>query len=334
MKENGTEDLVSVLLPAYNVEDYIGRCIESVMNQTYKNIEIIIVDDCSPDHSGEIAEKYARIDSRVKVIHHERNLGLSESRNTGIEHATGQFITFVDSDDWVEKDYVAYLIKIIDTTGADIAISRNFFTSRFRKQISKDCISTITPEDMLCDIFYNRIHVGVWNRLYKKSLLNGKWFRLKSKTGEGMQYNTQVIPEAHNIGVGLRRIYTYNVDNNTSATKKPNIEKQAYGSVETMDYIKENLKPRNERLNNAVEYQYFTTAIYALEHLVRCNEIEQNKDFYKKLYKYCRFIAPLTFKMEISKKQMLKSILVWFSPYIAVKAAIMWRYHLGIKQRV
>lgn len=63
MKENGTEDLVSVLLPAYNVEDYIGRCIESVMNQTYKNIEIIIVDNCSPDHSREIAEKYARIDS-------------------------------------------------------------------------------------------------------------------------------------------------------------------------------------------------------------------------------------------------------------------------------
>lgn len=329
-----TLPMVSVLLPAYGVEKYLPHCIESVMDQTYRNLEIIIVDDCSPDASGEIAENYAKKDERIKVYHHTKNLGLSGARNTGIEHATGEYVTFVDSDDWVEPDYVEYLLTIIKTTGSEIAMSRNFFTSRFRKQIEKDMVYTITSEDMLCDIFYNRIHVGVWNRIYKRTLLDGKRFRLESKTGEGMQFNTQVLPCAERIGVGLRRVYTYNVDNDNSATKMPNIEKQALGSVETMDFIKENLKPRSKRIDEAVEYQYFTTALYALGHLIRAEKQKEYADFYQRLVRYCRKTATVTLHMEISKKQMLKSLFVWFSPYLTVKASIIWRYKLGRKQRV
>ena len=105
---------------------------------------------------------------------------------------------------------------------------------------------------MLCDLLYNRIHVGVWNRMYKKSLIGNSRFRLDSLTGEGMQFNTQVVPKASKVGMGLRRVYTYNVDNETSATKKPNVRKQAYGAVATMDMIREGLKPRSRRLDDAV----------------------------------------------------------------------------------
>ena len=334
MKSTTALPLVSVLLPAYNVEKYIARCIESLLQQTYRNIEIIIVDDCSPDNAGKIAEEYAQKDRRIKVFHHEENKGLSAARNTGLDNCVGDYITFVDSDDWVKKDYIEYLYKIIDTTKADISMVRSFFTSRFSKQITNDAVYTITPEDMLCDICYNRIHVGVWNRLYKRSLIGNSRFRIESKTGEGMQFNTCVIPKANLIGVGLRRIYVYNVDNDISATKAPNIEKQAYGSVENIKFIKENLKPRSKRLDNAVEYQYFTTSLYALMHLVRSGEGKNHRDFFNEVVGYCRRISLRTLKMEISNKQKLKSLCTFISPVLTVKLAIIWRYKLNVKQRV
>ncbi|MDR1641739.1 MAG: glycosyltransferase [Clostridiales bacterium] len=334
--ESGFEEkpLISVLLPAYNVEKYIAKCIESVIHQTYTNLEIIIVDDCSPDNSGQIAEEYAKKDNRIKVFHHAKNEGLSAVRNKGIENATGEYVTFVDSDDWVEPDYVEYLFGVMRQTGADISTSKYFFTSRYRQQVKEDRVYAITPEDMLCDIFYNRVHVGVCNRLYKKSLFEGKKFRLESATGEGMSFNAQVMPFARSVGVGLRYTYTYNVDNPLSATKNPNVEKQAIGSVETMDYIKDILKSRGERLNKAVEYQYFTTSLYALTHLIRADAQRQYADFYKRLVKYCRKTAFATFGMEISKKQMLKSLLVGLSPALTIKASIIWRYKIGVKQKV
>lgn len=327
------EPLVSLVLPAYQVELYIERCVRSIMAQTYHNLEILIVDDCSPDASGAIAEALAKEDSRITVFHHQINQGYSGARNTALNHATGQYVTFVDSDDWVEPDYVAYLMNIIRTTHADIALSRNFYTSHYRKQVDCDEITEITPEDMLCDIFYNRMHVGIWNRLYKRSIIGNTRFDLDAKAGEDMLFNTQVVPSANAIGVGLRRLYTYNVDNGTSATKKPNVEKQAYGAVHTMDIIKRILVPRDKRLDDALEYQYFTTALYGLTHLMRAKAISDNKEYYRHLVRYLRHTVPKTFHMEINLKQKIKSLTVWLSPYLTVKLAVLWRYGLGMKKR-
>ena len=162
------EPLVSVLLPAYNVEKYLAKCVDSILQQTYQNFEIIIVDDCSPDDSGKIADKLASKDARIKVFHHGKNMGYSAARNTGLNHASGDYITFVDSDDWIEPDYVEYLLRIIQGTDSDIAISRNFFTSRFREQVTEDPIPTVLPRTCCATCLYNGIHVGVWNRMYKE----------------------------------------------------------------------------------------------------------------------------------------------------------------------
>ena len=99
---------ISVIVPVYNVEKYIGECIKSIINQDYENIEIILVDDGSNDKSGEICDEYTLKDKRVKVIHKE-NGGVSSARNRGIESSTGEYIAFVDGDDYVTKDYVSYL---------------------------------------------------------------------------------------------------------------------------------------------------------------------------------------------------------------------------------
>ena len=96
-------DKISVIIPVYNVEKYLDKCIMSVINQSYKNLEIIIVDDGSTDNSRVLCDKYAKIDNRIKVFH-KKNGGLSDARNFGLKHATGEFIAFLDSDDWVDKD--------------------------------------------------------------------------------------------------------------------------------------------------------------------------------------------------------------------------------------
>ncbi len=114
--------LVSVIIPVYKVENYLKRCVDSVLAQTYENIEIILVDDGSPDNCGEMCDEYARADSRVVVIHKE-NGGVSAARNIGVERSHGEYVTFVDSDDYISPDYVEYLYSLLFDNDADVAIA-------------------------------------------------------------------------------------------------------------------------------------------------------------------------------------------------------------------
>ena len=102
--------LISVIVPVYKVEQYLDRCLQSIVNQTYKNLEIILVDDGSPDNCPQICDEWAKRDKRIKVIH-TQNRGVSTARNIGIDVANGQYIGFVDSDDWIEEDMYEFLLK-------------------------------------------------------------------------------------------------------------------------------------------------------------------------------------------------------------------------------
>lgn len=117
--------LVSVVLPIYNVEKYLDRCLNSVVNQTYQNLEIILVDDQSPDNCPQLCEQWAQKDSRIKVVHKE-NAGLGMARNTGIENATGEYICFFDSDDYIEPDTVEKCYTMATQTQADV-VSYGFY---------------------------------------------------------------------------------------------------------------------------------------------------------------------------------------------------------------
>ena len=119
---NIQDSLLSIVVPVYNVGNYIQECIESIIEQTYKNLEIIIVDDGSTDHSGRICDEYADKDSRVRVIHTE-NKGLLSARFTGVEESNGKYVTFVDSDDWIDKAMYEDLMYAIESSHAEIVVS-------------------------------------------------------------------------------------------------------------------------------------------------------------------------------------------------------------------
>lgn len=116
------EQLVTIVVPFYNVREYIGECLDSLVEQTYRNIEILCIDDCSPDDSLEIVESYATRDSRIRIVKHKENKGLGGARNTAIKHAKGNYICFVDSDDYVSQRYVELLYQAITKDNSDIAI--------------------------------------------------------------------------------------------------------------------------------------------------------------------------------------------------------------------
>ena len=116
------EEKISIIIPVYRVETYLPKCIESILVQTYKNLEIILVDDGSPDRCGKICDEYQKKDGRIRVIH-KKNEGVARARNDGLDCATGDYISFIDSDDWIAPDAYEKLYRGLQENGADCAIS-------------------------------------------------------------------------------------------------------------------------------------------------------------------------------------------------------------------
>lgn len=160
--------MISVIIPVYNVEPYVRRCLDSVVNQTYKDLEILVIDDGSTDDSGKICDKYKR-DERVKVFHTE-NRGLSAARNLGLDNASGEWIGFVDSDDWIEPDMYEVLLKRAEETGADIA-ECGFYID-YPSKYSTCTVNTeaVSSKDALNALINESLRTEVWNKIFRSNL--------------------------------------------------------------------------------------------------------------------------------------------------------------------
>lgn len=172
------QDLISIIVPVYNVQEYLKNCINSILNQSYKNIEIILVDDGSTDESSSICDLYVKKDSRIKVIHKE-NGGLSDARNMGIKSARGKYITFVDSDDYLDENYVKVLYILITENNSDIACSRMKKTDSLNDKIinKNEKINIYNSIDAIKEILYQRnIDNSAPSKLFKKDLFENILF--------------------------------------------------------------------------------------------------------------------------------------------------------------
>ena len=166
--------LISVIIPVYNVEKYIGRCLESVVNQTYKNLEIILVESASTDESGLICDRYAKSDSRIKVIHQKERKGLSNARNEGLVYAHGEYVGFVDSDDVISLDMFEIMYVCIIKEDADISYVQveRFKTDNFKDSTGQPYKYSVLSRDEFARKFFrigsNETSHYVWNKLYTK----------------------------------------------------------------------------------------------------------------------------------------------------------------------
>lgn len=200
-------ELISVIVPVYNVEKYLKRCVESILRQTYKNFELILVDDGSTDSSGEICDRYMEIDNRIKVIH-KYNGGLSSARNAGLDTMCGEFLTFVDSDDFVSERYLEVLYGIIKKYGVSIsqvAFERGdkdlFSQKQSQRKIVKVCRNI--------GMYSNRdVKTTVWAKLYHRKIFETIRFPL-DKIYEDEFVTYKAIAFANCIAVSSENLYYY-----------------------------------------------------------------------------------------------------------------------------
>ena len=205
--------LISVIIPVYRVEKYLRQCVNSVISQTYTNLEIILVDDGSPDGSGKICDEYIIRDKRVRVIH-QANQGLSAARNAGLEIAKGDFIGFVDSDDYIEPDMYKYLYDLIVKNKAAISMCNVCEDEGFRtrKQIQSTFLSI-----PLLQIFQFNNWIFVWNKLYRKDFISTLRFNTTTSYGEDGLFVFELTKKNASVSVGNQAKYHYRFNQNPNA---------------------------------------------------------------------------------------------------------------------
>ena len=289
---------ISVIVPVFNVEKYLHRCIKSIYNQSYSNLEIILINDGSTDNSGKICDELASEDTRIIVIHKE-NEGSSCARNAGLDIATGTYISFIDSDDYIQLSmYELMLNKMLQYDLEIIEINDQYSISKSEEFFLEDIIS--------CTIrILSNTNFAVWRRLYKKSLIKDMRF-IPHIIHQDVFFTMDVLKKVSKYGFLNKSLYHYNTDNESIIRSKYSLEKITIG-IRATEYI----------MNNSVQHPKVRVAIhnyvraYYTDHyflLSRNTHIDPNKDFRKKLKKDIKNVTKI-------KNISLRTFLVLILPY-------------------
>lgn len=244
---------VSVIIPVYKVEKYLDECVQSVLNQTYKNLEIILVDDGSPDNCPKMCDEYAKADQRVRVIHKE-NGGLSSARNSGIEIATGDYIFFLDSDDYLGNDIIESLVSVALKHNAKItACGYTSDSSKIDNGKNYEVFNLSKEQSLKCILKEKIITTSAWGKLYKAKLFETIRFP-NGKIYEDLGTTYKVIELVDQVVVIDSRKYYYRV-NPVSITQSNFSKKQLdyYDIVEELErFVSENYKKYLRLVKNHV----------------------------------------------------------------------------------
>ena len=229
---------ISVIVPVYNTEDYLERCIRSIMNQTYKNLEIIVVNDGSTDDSLNILESLREEDNRIIIINQE-NMGVSKARNKGLDYATGEFITFVDSDDFIEKDMYEIMINHLIEEDADLCRIKAFIYNREGgiEEISKERnIFTYNNELEIMNVYLqNELKIAIWDKMFRRSAVEKIRFDV-SLFNEDAAYVWEACLNLRKVVMDTKQLYHHIKRPNNSLTSAPFSE----SNLTLYHYCKEN----------------------------------------------------------------------------------------------
>ena len=209
---------VSVIVPIYNVEKYLRKCVDSIINQTYTNLEIIMVDDGSPDNCGKICDEYINVDDRIRVVH-KKNGGLSDARNAGMDVSTGDYIGFVDSDDYIDKDFFELLVNNLEKHEADVSCCRytNVWENGKAQPVGNDGqVHIYEDTDALKEYLYGKtMDPFAVNKLYKAELL-GNVTQTKANhrfivgiLGEDNPFCIELFKQTHRVVLAGESKYNY-----------------------------------------------------------------------------------------------------------------------------
>ncbi|MBR2786193.1 MAG: glycosyltransferase [Clostridia bacterium] len=257
------EDLISVVVPIYNVENYLNKCVTSIINQSYTNLEIILVDDGSSDGCPSMCDNFKSEDSRIIVIHKE-NGGLSDARNAGIDIAKGKYITFVDSDDYIEKDMIEILYKTATTNSAQIStcMFKRFEEGETPKANEEGKLLVLSNEEALQDMMYQKnCTTSAWAKLYDMSLFDGIRYP-KGKICEDLPTTYLLFSKAKTIVLNTSEKYYYLQRKNSIINSKFKLARMdaLQFAVDETEYIEKN---HSKIINSAINRE-FMEAVFIL----------------------------------------------------------------------
>ena len=264
MKEN----LVTIIVPVYNVEKYMDKCVESIVNQTYKNLEIILVDDGSNDGSSEKCDEWEKKDKRIQVIH-KQNGGLSDARNVGIKQSHGKYLSFVDSDDFIDNDMIEYLVDILEKNKAEISIcgyTKFYENDMIEKDNRKDNVKLYTSKDALKLLLEDKkIQNYAWNKLYLKELFSEDCLYPYGRKMEDIGTTYLLFFNANTIALGNLSKYNYLQRKNSIV------------NCEDYKFIVDKFELSKERFRNLLKRNIFFIENY-LDYTCKFLEIYRKKD--------------------------------------------------------
>ncbi|MGL6099833.1 MAG: glycosyltransferase family 2 protein [Fusobacteriaceae bacterium] len=294
---------ISIVVPVYNTEKYLNRCLDSILNQSLKEIEVIIVNDGSPDNSTKIIEEYRLQDSRVKVIN-KKNGGLSSARNAGIEIANGEYIIHLDSDDWIEQNYFKDMYSRAEQDKLDIVVSdiiwdydNGKLEYRENLLISNDAI--INGTEYLNMFFKGNIFPAVWSKIYKTELYhkNKIFHPVGISLGEDLATTPLLASKAKRIGK-INKSYVHYIQNMESITKV-NPTKKIYELIEAFQILEKKLLNINQKKINNKKINSIGILVFDLNYNINDSFYKESLIYYCKIFKEGVSIECPSIKMKI-----------------------------------
>lgn len=323
---------VSVIIPAYNVEKYIKKCIDSVVKQTHKNLEILVVDDGSRDSTGILLDEIKLSDHRIHVIHKE-NGGVSSARNIGLDVATGDYVTFLDADDYFAEDFVQHMLEMVHKTGADFCISKCFITKEGEKQFPQQTVEKLTNAQGTALLLSPDTIVGCNNKLYQRELIEKNKLRFSTELfyGEGLFFITTVAQLAKCIAVTNRKIYFYRKDNQESATTRFSID-NLHNGWKSLSYIERDMRIDDKQVNTMLLLHKCNFAIGAVTRIRTFGAQRMYWEDYKWWLSYVRENTPkLILKKSVRVYRKMLLLCGCISPVLITELDKMRRKRIFLK---
>lgn len=318
--------MISVIVPVYNVEKYLSRCIDSILNQTYKDFEIILFDDGSTDNSGKICDEYAAKNKNIKVIHSE-NVGVANARNFGRNEAKGEYITYVDSDDMINNQFLETLMKLIKDNNADISCCEYIIfdeNSEINFDNTPGMIECMNGTNATSEILYGKKHgTSVWAILLTKEIADSNSFT-PGKYHEDDLISFKFFLSARKVVFTTKKLYYY-------YQRPGSIMHSPYGTItidelDAADYIVENCKQYDKCVLKAAKIKKFCnyTQVLLTYPEIRNNDLQN----YYRIKNEIHFLCKDVFKDKNATKKVRLYALINY--LFGIKIMMFWSKRLGL----
>ena len=285
---------VSILIPAYNVEKYLSQCLDSVCNQTYRDIEIIVINDGSNDNTWTILSQYAKKDTRIKSFSRE-NKGVAITRNELLDRATGDFVLFVDSDDWIEPDMISTLVEVCEKNSVELAMCRNVIGDSTPNKTSQDIIVWEGKTILEKFLEHRELTGSLWNKLIRRDLFDGIRFQPGIGYGEDAMVMWDILNRTEKIKYTKKELYHYRM-NDTSISHQ-GLSESKMSVIPVWEYISNSKSAIQNNLTHQAKARYGAEITLLLKDIIRSKPSIESK----------RRIAILQTKLKDLYPSMIKS---------------------------